>query len=93
MRESNGVDSANGTTECERGRQARSLSHETREPDLIVPCELAGLLDGLQDLLPSVAASVRENELPELVEAVRRSNFLHGKPWFSVEWLLKRSRE
>lgn len=82
-----------------------------------MPRELGALLDALCEVPPGIAPTVRENELPELVElwerarrdnsaalsrlddvaefveAVRRANFAHGKPWFSVAWLLKRVRE
>ncbi|MBI1309667.1 hypothetical protein GC176_00025 [bacterium] len=89
------------------------------EPDLIVPAELARLIDAWNSLPPNIAPTVQPREHATLcaawrrieddstadrvrellhdpdalIDDVRESAFLHGQPWFRLDWLLKRPRD
>ena len=100
-------------------QNAGTQGREAQKPDLIVPAELARMVELWNSFPPGMAASVTTAELPGLcatwerieqdtsagpvrellhdaeavIDDVRASFFLHGKPWFTLAWLLKRERD
>lgn len=58
------------------------------------PHELAELARVWEHVLKADAVALqRLHDTESFVDAVRRASFAHGKPWFSLAWLLKRERD